>query len=126
MIVLAGILRVCTPWMLHGQPITLTEAVRTAETQDPSIHLAELEREKALHEVGVVRTRRFTFSITALGSQPLTLLGIRSNEAMPCRTTGSCYAGASTSWTVILGGVIWLAPKAVEAGPQAYMAAQKQ
>ena len=76
-ILLAGIVSVCAPGVVHGQPITLTEAVRTAESQDRSIHVAELEREKALREVGIVRTRRFpTFSITALGSQPLTQLGI--------------------------------------------------
>ena len=76
-IVLAGIVSVCAPCVVHGQPITLTEAVRTAESQDRSIHVAELEREKALREVGIARTRRFpTFSITALGSQPLTQLGI--------------------------------------------------
>jgi outer membrane protein len=76
-ILLAGIVSVWAPCVVHGQPITLTEAVRTAESQDRSIHVAELEREKALREVGIVRTRRFpTFSITALGSQPLTQLGI--------------------------------------------------
>jgi outer membrane protein len=67
----------CAPCVLHGQTITLTEAVRTAERHDRSIRIAELEREKALLEVGVARTRRFPiFSITALGSQPLTQLGI--------------------------------------------------
>ena len=76
-IVLAGIVSVYAPFVVHGQPITLAEAVRTAESRDRSIHVAELERDKALREVGIVQTRRFpTFSITALGSQPLTQLGI--------------------------------------------------
>jgi outer membrane protein len=61
----------------HAQTITLTEAVSTAESRDRSIHVAELERNKALREIDVAKTRRFpTFSITALGSQPLNQLGI--------------------------------------------------
>ena len=65
------------PHLSHGQTITLSEAVRTAESHDRSIHIAELEREKALREVGVAETHRFPiFSVTALGSQPLTQLGI--------------------------------------------------
>ena len=57
--------------------ITLTEAVRTAESHDRSIHVAELDGEKALREIDVARTRRYPiFSVTALGSQPLTQLGI--------------------------------------------------
>jgi outer membrane protein TolC len=74
---LVGVASMCAPVVLRGQTITLTEAVRTAESQDRSIHIAELEREKALREVGVTRTRRYPiFSVTALGSQPLTQLGI--------------------------------------------------
>ena len=76
-ILFAGIVSVYAPCAVDGRAITLTEAVRAAESHDRSIHIAELEREKALREVSVVRTRRFpTFSITALGSQPLTPLGI--------------------------------------------------
>jgi outer membrane protein TolC len=67
----------CAPSVLYGQMITLSEAVRSAQTHDRSIHVAELEREKALREVDVARTRRLPiFSVTALGSQPLTQLGI--------------------------------------------------
>src|SRR5262245_10345496 len=65
------------PYALHGQTITLTEAVRAAATHDRSIRISALEREKALREVDVARTRRLPiFSITALGSQPLTQLGV--------------------------------------------------
>ena len=72
-----GVATSCTPGVLHGQVISLSEAVRTAENQDRSIHIAELDREKALREVSVARTHRLpTFSITALGSQPLKQLGI--------------------------------------------------
>jgi outer membrane protein TolC len=67
----------CAPGVLYGQMITLTEAVRAAESNDRSIHIAELEREKAQREVDVARTRRYPiFSITALGSQPLNQVGI--------------------------------------------------
>ena len=76
-ILLLGVASVFAPRVLHGQVLTLHEAVRTAETHDRSIQVAELEREKAVREVGVARTRRFPiFSVTALGSQPLTQLGV--------------------------------------------------
>jgi outer membrane protein TolC len=76
-ILIIGVASIFVPRALHGQMITLSEAVRTAESHDRSIHVAELERDKALREVGVARTRRWpTFSVTALGSQPLTQLGV--------------------------------------------------
>jgi len=76
-IVLIGIASLLAARVVHGQTLTLDEAVRTAEGHDRSIHVAALEREKALREVDVARTRRFpVFSITALGSQPLTQLGV--------------------------------------------------
>src|SRR5262249_52958441 len=72
-----GIASICAQVALHGQMLTLTEAVRAAEGHDRSIHVAELEHEKALREVTVARTRRFPiFSVTAFGSQPLTQLGV--------------------------------------------------
>jgi len=76
-IVLLGVASVLVPRVLHSQTLTLQEAVRTAESHDRSIHVAQLEHEKALREVGIARTRRFPiFSVTALGSQPLTQLGV--------------------------------------------------
>jgi len=67
----------CTPSVLQDQTITLAEAVRAAESHNRAIRVAELERDKALREVDVARTHRYPiFSITALGSQPLTQLGI--------------------------------------------------
>jgi outer membrane protein TolC len=76
-LLLLGIAGVCAPRVLHGQMLTLDDAVRTVESHDRSIRVAELEREKALREVGVARTRRYPiFSVTALGSQPLTQLGV--------------------------------------------------
>ena len=76
-ILLLGAASAFAPRVLYGQVLTLQEAVRTAQTHDRSIHVAELEREKAMREVGVARTRRYPiFSVTALGSQPLTQLGV--------------------------------------------------
>src|SRR5262245_51971812 len=76
-LVLLSVASALTPRVLHGQVLTLAEAVRTAESQDRTIQVAELEREKALREVGVARTHRYPiFSITALGSQPLNQLGV--------------------------------------------------
>ncbi len=68
---------ICTPAALYGQVTTLTEAVQAAEVNNRGIRVAELEREKALADVKVASTQRLPiFSITALGSQPLTQLGI--------------------------------------------------
>jgi outer membrane protein len=62
---------------VHAQRTTLAEAVRAAEANNRAIGVAELEREKALAGVKVARTERLpVFSVTALGSQPLTQLGI--------------------------------------------------
>jgi outer membrane protein TolC len=72
-----GVVSLLAPRVLHAQMITLSEAVRTAESHDRSIRVAELERNKALREIDVAKTHRFpTFSITTLGSQPLNQLGI--------------------------------------------------
>jgi outer membrane protein len=72
-----GVASSCAPGVLHGQVITLSEAVSTAATQDRSIHIADLEREKAQRDVSVARTRRLpSFSVIALGSQPFRQLGI--------------------------------------------------
>src|SRR5262245_22125828 len=65
------------PPVLHGQTISLHEAVAEAEHHDRSIRIAEIERDKARRNIDVARTGRFPiFSITALGSQPLTQLGV--------------------------------------------------
>jgi outer membrane protein TolC len=76
-ILLVGVAGILTPRLSFGQVITLSEVVRLAESHDRSIRVAELERDKALREVGVAQTQRYPiFSVTALGSQPLTQLGI--------------------------------------------------
>jgi outer membrane protein TolC len=67
----------CTPSTLCAQIISLAEAVRAVEANNRAIHVAELEHEKALGEVKAASTNRFPiFSVTALGSQPLSQLGI--------------------------------------------------
>jgi len=74
---LVGVASIFTPRALHAQTITVSDAVRTAQNHDRSIHVAELERNKALREIDIAKTRRLpVFSITALGSQPLNQLGI--------------------------------------------------
>jgi outer membrane protein len=76
-IFLAGAASLLTPSVSHAQPITLSEAVRAAQTRERSIQVAELERSKALRAVGVARTHRYPiFSLTTLASQPLNQLGI--------------------------------------------------
>src|SRR5262245_3436649 len=76
-ILLVAVASSVAPRLSFGQMITLSDAVHVAESHDRSIRVAELERNKALREVGVAETQRFPiFSITALGSQPLTQLGI--------------------------------------------------
>ena len=67
----------CMPSALCAQVISLTEAVRGAEANNRSIQVAKLEREKAAGEISAATTNRFPiFSVTALGSQPLSQLGI--------------------------------------------------
>jgi len=65
------------PGVVDAQMTTLREAVRAAEAANRTIKIAELERDKAVREVSIAKTRRFPIlSVTALGSQPLTQLGI--------------------------------------------------
>jgi outer membrane protein len=76
-LLMVGVASVFLPPRSHGQTITLSEAVQTAERHERSIHIAELERTKALRDVDVARTRRWPiFSVTALASQPLNQLGV--------------------------------------------------
>jgi outer membrane protein len=67
----------CAPSTVYGQVLTLKEAVRAAAANNRGIRVAELDRETALGEVKTARANRWPlFSVTALGSQPLTQLGI--------------------------------------------------
>ena len=65
------------PGLVHGQPLTLQQAIESAEANNRAIRAARLERVKALSEVKVARTYRLPgFSVVALGSQSLANLGL--------------------------------------------------
>src|SRR5262245_44306325 len=67
----------CLPLRAYGQVTTLSDAIRATEAANRTIQSAELEREKATRDVETAKTRRLpVFSLTVLGSQPLTQLGI--------------------------------------------------
>src|SRR4051794_19212000 len=68
---------ICAPRLLHGQTLTLRQAIESAEANNRAIQAARLERAKALSEVKVARTYRLpAFSVAALGSQSLANLGL--------------------------------------------------
>src|SRR5262249_61041079 len=65
------------PASLHAQVTTLDEAVRAAEAANRTIQVAQLEHEKAVRDVKAAGTHRWpVFSVTALGSQPLSQLAV--------------------------------------------------
>ena len=65
------------PHLVNAQVTTLREAIRAAQAANRTIKIAELDRDRAAREVSIAKTHRFPIlSITALGSQPLTQLGI--------------------------------------------------
>ena len=67
----------CGPAFLNCQTLSLDDAIKAAEANNRSILTAELEKRKAFDEVSVARTHRLPiFSVTALGSQPLSHLGL--------------------------------------------------
>jgi outer membrane protein len=65
------------PGLVHGQTLTLQQAIEAAETNNRAIRAARLEHAKALTEINVARTYRLpAFSVAALGSQSLAHLGL--------------------------------------------------
>src|SRR5215204_708315 len=65
------------PSNLYAQVTTLQDAIRAAEATNRTIQIATLEREKAVRDVNAAKTHRFpVFAVTALGSEPLTQLGV--------------------------------------------------
>jgi outer membrane protein len=63
--------------MSYCQVLTLANAVEAAEANNRTIQIAQLQRQAAIADVQAARTQRLpVFSITALGSQPLTQLGV--------------------------------------------------
>jgi len=67
----------CGSTLLNSQTLSLDDAVKAAEVNNRSILASELDRKKAGEEVYVALTQRLPiFSLTALGSQPLSHLGL--------------------------------------------------
>jgi outer membrane protein len=67
----------CGSTLLNSQTLNLDDAIKAAEVNNRSILTSELDRKKAVEEVYVARTQRLPiFSLTALGSQPLSHLGL--------------------------------------------------
>lgn len=65
------------PASINAQVLKLDDAVKAAEANNRAIQVAQREQGKALDEVKVARTYRLpVFSVTALGSQSLTRLGL--------------------------------------------------
>jgi outer membrane protein len=68
---------ISVPSLLHAQAMTLQAAIRATEAANRAIQVAELERDKSILAVKAAKTHRWpVFSVTALGSQPLSQLGI--------------------------------------------------
>src|SRR4030095_4481620 len=66
---------------LRAEVLTLSEAIKMAEANNRSILVADIERTKARDEVDVARTYRWpVFSVTALGSQSLSRLGLTFDQ----------------------------------------------
>jgi outer membrane protein TolC len=63
--------------LAYSQVLTLANAVEAAEANNRTIQIAQLQRQAAVADVQAARTQRLpVFSMTALGSQPLTQLGV--------------------------------------------------
>jgi outer membrane protein len=74
---LLGMAAIWAPGLIHGQTLTLQQAIESAETNNRAIRAARLEHAKALTEINVARTYRLpAFSVAALGSQSLAHLGL--------------------------------------------------
>jgi outer membrane protein TolC len=74
---LLAIALIWAPGLVHGQTLTLQQAIEAAEANNRTIRAARLEGAKALTEVSVARTYRLpVFSVAALGSQSLAHLGL--------------------------------------------------
>ena len=74
---LLGIAVMWAPGLVHGQTLTLQQAIDSAEANNRAVRAARLEHAKALNEVNIARKYRLpAFSVAALGSQSLALLGL--------------------------------------------------
>lgn len=62
---------------VQGQTLTLNDAIKLAETHNRALQVAQLDQRKAADETSVTRSYRLpSFSLTALGSQSLSRLGL--------------------------------------------------
>ena len=69
---LLAIALIWAPGLIHGQTLTLQQAIGAAEANNRAIRAARLESAKALTEVKIARAYRLpAFSVAALGSQSL-------------------------------------------------------
>src|SRR5690349_5831987 len=74
---LLAVALIWAPGLIHGQTLTLQQAIEAAEANNRAIRAARLERAKALTEIEIARTYRLpAFSVSALGSQSLAHLGL--------------------------------------------------
>ena len=65
------------PPLLQGQTLTLNEAIHLAEAHNRTIQVAQLDQRKTADEASVARSYRFpSFSLTAIGAQPFSSLGL--------------------------------------------------
>jgi outer membrane protein TolC len=65
------------PALPQGQTLTLNGAIQLAEAHNRSLQIAHLDRRKAADEASVARSYRLpVFSLTAIGSQSLSSLGL--------------------------------------------------
>ena len=65
------------PSFLQGQTLTLNEAIHLAEAHNRSLQITQLDQRKAVDEASVARSYRLpSFSLTAIGSQSLSHLGL--------------------------------------------------
>src|SRR5215470_8185825 len=74
--ILGFALLLAIPASVNCQTLSLEDAVTAAEANNRTILGAQLEKKKAIEEIYVARAQRLpVFSLTALGSQPLSHLG---------------------------------------------------
>ena len=65
------------PASLQGQTLPLNEAIHLAEAHSRSLQIKQLDQRKAADETSMARSYRFpSFSLTAIGSQSLSRLGL--------------------------------------------------
>ena len=86
------------PASSHGQVMTLREVLDAAAANNRAIRRAELQREKAVDDLRIARTRRLpVFSATTLALQPITLGGVTLAQGAPSSSTCCCRRWKKTT-----------------------------